>query len=384
MKNLFSICCIIVFLAFTTGVTQADTDLFGSAGLDASFCKQPNDRQTVVYIDDMMMVDGKSDWATKLASKLRATLAPGERVTIVRLSPASGKSDEIWGGCWPEFTPGERQKIEKQSYLFSRSPLDGLADQKKFFMRDLDRALSAIYAAAKRPGSVAAIDPKQPPDKNIIRALAFDEGRFAQSQITIRAIIYSDLAENSDLGSVFKQTGALDNYGKKLGTYLRRSVFYAYGMGEDVSNAASVLEQTKKFWSNALRTMNASVGGLGTDLNMPNAVPVLGRSLVTVLKRDGQDLDGRLSILVDADGNLIDAWLQISRLSIAGLAGTFKCQGAVDDQTCRLVAKTTSGIVTQADEEDVSLAGSERAGFSGQIGVKGALSYALQASKTEN
>ncbi len=363
---------------------RADTDLFGSAGLDPGFCKQPNDRQTVVYIDDLMMVDGKPDWATKLASKLRATLAPGERVTVVRLSPASGKSDEIWSGCWPELSAGERQKIEKQTYLFSRSPLDGLADQKKFFMRDLDRALSVIYGATKRPASVAMIDPQQPPDKNIIRALAFDEGRFAQSQITIRAIVYSDLAENSDLGSVFKQSGVLDNYGKKLGTYLRRSVFYSYGMGEDVSNAASVLEQTRKFWSNAFRSMNASVGGLGTDLNMPNAVPVLGRSFVVVLKRDGQDLDGRLSILADADGNLVDSWLQISRLTIAGLAGTFKCQGTVDDQSCRLVAKTTSGIVTQTAEEDMSLAGSERAGFAGQIGVKGALTYPIQASKAEN
>jgi hypothetical protein len=376
----------LLILSIVAAATDAcaDTDLFGSSGLDPGFCKQPTDRQTVVYIDDMMMIDGKQDWATKLAGKLRATLAPGERLIVVRLSPESGQSSEIWNGCWPEFSTSERERIAKERYLFSKSPLESLADQKKFFMRDLDHALAAIYVSSKRAPATARVDPQHPPQKNIIRALAFDEGRFAQSQITIRAIVYSDLAESSDLGSVFKSTDIQENFGKKLGTYLRRSVFYAYGMAEDVTNSANVLEQTRKFWNNALRSMNASVGGLGTDLNMPNAVPVLARSFVVDLKRDAQDLDGRLSLLTDADGNLVDSWLQVIRLSISGLSGTFKCQGPPEDQTCRLSAKTTSGIVTQSAEEDILLSGSERTGLTGQIGVKGALMYGLQANKAEN
>jgi hypothetical protein len=302
----------------------------------------------------------------------------------VRLSPATGQSSEIWSGCWPEIPARERERIEKERYLFSRSPLASLPEQKKFFMRDLDRALSAVYAASKRPPSAARIDPQQPPQKNVIRALAYDEGRFAQSRVTIRAIVYSDLAENSDLGSVFKPGNADENYGKKLGTYLRRSVFYAYGMAEDVSGGATILEPTRRFWSNALRSMNAGVGGLASDLNMPNSVPIGARSYVVALKRDGQELDGRLSLLVDADGNLVDSWLQIVRLSIAGLSGTFRCQGPAEDQTCRVSATTTSGIVTQSSEEEISLAGSEKAGLSGEIGVKGALTYTIKADKVEN
>jgi hypothetical protein len=57
--------------------------LFDSYGLDPSFCQQATVRQTVVYIDDMMMADGQTGWATRLAVKLEATLVPGERVTIV-------------------------------------------------------------------------------------------------------------------------------------------------------------------------------------------------------------------------------------------------------------------------------------------------------------
>lgn len=363
---------------------HATDDIFGSTGLDPSFCKQANIRQTVAYIDDMMMIDGKQDWATKLAGKLRATLAPGERVSVVRLSPATGQSDELWSGCWPELSAAQRAHIANESYLFSRSPLDSLPEQKKYFMRDLDRALSAIFSASKRPAGAARIDPQHPPTKNIIRALAFDEGRFSQSRITIRAIVYSDLAENSDLGSVFTQAGSDQNFGKKLGTYLRRSVFYAYGMAEDVSNSASVLELTRKFWTNALQSMNGSIGGLGTDLNVQNAVPLSEHAYMVDLKRDGQDLDGRMSLLVDADGNLVDSWLQITRLSIAGLTGILRCEGATESQTCHLTAKTTAGLVTQSAEEDLSLSGSEASGMSGQIGVKGALMYSLTAIRSEN
>jgi hypothetical protein len=371
-------------LLFLVPPSQAESDLFGASGLDAAFCKLPNSRQTVVYIDDTMMVDGKQDWAIKLAGKLRATLAPGEKVTVVRLSPSNGQSNEIWGGCWPEYSAAERAKIEGGSYIFSRSPLDSLPEQKKFFMRDLDRALSAIYGATKRPQSAVHIDSLHPPEKNIIRALAFDEGRFAQSKMTIRAIVYSDLAENNDLGSVFKPGGPVENYGKKLGTYLRRSVFYVYGMAEDVSNAPAVLEEARRFWAVALSSMNATVGGLGTDLNMQNAVPVLAKSFVIDLARDGQTLDGRLSILADADGNLVDSWVQVMRLSISTLSGTFRCQGSPQDPTCKLTAKTGSGVVTQTAQEEVLLTGSIRSGLTGDIGVKGALTYGLKATAAED
>ena len=280
----------------------AHAALFGAEGLDPAFCKTAAARQTVLYVDDMMMTEGKTDWATKLSTKLRATLAPGERVTVVRLSPAAGRSAEIWSGCWPAYTAAERARIAGQSYLFSRSPLDALEDQQNFFLRDLSGALGAIYTEAKRPADAVWIDAANPPGKEIIRALASDEGRFAHSQITIRAILYSDMAENSDLGSVFRPlTSPPENYGRKLGTYLRRSVFYAYGLGEDVRDDPGELGDARAFWTQALRSMNASVGGLGADLNMANAVPVTASAYNVILSHDGQELDGRLALMADAD-----------------------------------------------------------------------------------
>ncbi len=360
-------------LLFATPAPAAS--LFGSDGLDPAWCRTPAPRQTVLYIDDMMMAEGRSDWATKLATKLRATLAPGESVAVVRLLAATGQSREIWAGCWPGLTEADRAAANTRSIadLFSRDAASRLEEQQRYFVRDFGLALTQIYTDAKRPPGAVQIDIANPPDKEIIRALASDEARFSQSKTTIRAVIYSDMAENSDLGSVFKPAATPpENYGKKLGSYLRNSVFYAFGIGETVRQAA-VTDRIRNFWSAALTSMNASVGGLGADLNIPNVVPSRSYAFTVDLTRDGQDFDGRLSLLVDAEGTLTDSWLGISRLSIALVGGTFRCRGEPENPTCRLDATTNGGIATLTPSETIVLTGNQRSGLTGQLGVKGAM-----------
>ena len=179
--------------------------------------------------------------------------------------------------------------------------------------------------------------------------------------------------------SLHRQTR--ENYGKKLGTYLRRSVFYAYGLAEDVADGHGVPEATPAFWVAALHSMNASVGGIGADLNMPNVVPVAASAYTVTLIRDGQELDGRLSLLVDADGALVDSWLGISRLSVAALSGFYRC---AEEGTCQLRATTNSGVATNSPVETLGLSGNERSGLNGQLGVKGALMYPVHATRAEN
>src|ERR1700691_2999594 len=111
MKHLRRGATVAFFIALALCPRIAQAQLFGAPGLDPRFCSQPSFRQTVVYIDDMMMVDGHTEWATKLADKLRSTLAPGERVTVVRLSPASGQSSELWSGCWPDYSDAKRGSL---------------------------------------------------------------------------------------------------------------------------------------------------------------------------------------------------------------------------------------------------------------------------------
>jgi hypothetical protein len=341
--------------------------LFDTYGLDSSYCTQPTVRGTVIYVDDMLMTDGRTDWALKLGTKLRATLTPGERVWVVRLSPAEGQSKEYWTGCWPDYPAAKRAALAQQTYILRRNPVDEIADQKKYFIRDLGAALTQIYLDAKRPAGQVRIAADNPPRKQILRALASDEGRFADSNKTIRAIIYSDLAENSDLGSAFHPQADPPAFGQRLGSYLRRGVFYDYGMGEDVHGDPAFPEHARAFWIGVLRSMAASVAGLGADLNVPNTLPVRAYAWPVTLSFESQPLDGRLSLLVNEDGDLVDSWLGISRLGSAVLSGHFRC---ADTGGCRLDSETAGGIATNAPSETLQMHGSLLA-LTGSLGVPG-------------
>lgn len=343
--------------------------LFDNYGLDATFCQQPTVRSTVIYIDDMMMADSQSEWALKLGVKLRATLTPGERVSVVRLSPASGQSKEYWSGCWPDYPAARKAALAKETYILQQNPSDKIADQQKYFLRDFGAALTRIYLESKRPANEVRVAADNPPQKQILRALASDEGRFSNSATTIRAIVYSDMAENSDLGSVFQPAKEPPAYGQKLGSYLRRGVFYDYGMGEDVRGDPAFLETARAFWNGALRSMAATVIGLGADLNVPNTLPLRAYSWPVTLLFDGQPLDGRLSLLVGEGGNLVDSWLGVSRLGSAAISGTFRCASG-QDSACRLEAETSAGIATNAPSELLSLSGSARS-LGGKLGIRG-------------
>ncbi len=370
--------------------------LFGAGGLDPAFCRQPQVRQTVVYIDDTLMIDGQTDWARRLDTKLRATLAPGERVTVVRLSPGglvgqagSGQSSELWSGCWPGYAAAEQARLAAQTYLFEQNPLAGIADQQKYFLHDFGAALTQIYLAAKRPADSVRSAAADAPAKQIIRALASDEGRFAASQVTIRAIIYSDMAENSDLGSVFKPGTAAPSsehsgstatgLGQRLGTYLRGGVFYAFGVGSDITDDPGLPETARGFWRAAFGSLAAALAGMGADLNVPNILPVVARRYPVTLSLGGQTLDGRIALLADQDGTLVDSWLGVTRLGIAMLDGSFRCTAGRPG--CRLEATTSAGIATSAASEQVSLLGPERGPLSGRLGLRAAagMSFPLQA-----
>jgi hypothetical protein len=344
--------------------------LFGAQMLDPAYCNVSTVRQTVVYVDDMMMEQGRTDWAAKLATKLKATLAPGERTTVVQLTPANGQSSEVWSGCWPDVTDMERAEMAGETNIFSRNRLTVLKEQQAFFVRDLGIALTKIYQATERSAQATRISALSPPTKQLVRALASDEGRFSQGRedITIRAVVYSNLAENSDLGSVLLPApDPVINYGKKLGTYLRHSVFYIFGVGDGVYDAKGFPEAARQFWQGTLRSMAATVGGIGSDLNIPNNVPVRAYNFEVELDQEGR-LDGRLSLLTDRDGNLVDSWIGIARLTSVGLQGSLRCQDSVLGP-CKLDATTTAGIVTHSAAEVLTLAGSPQHGMTGKLGV---------------
>lgn len=360
----------LAFLLALAFSPAAHAQLFGSEGLDPTYCKLETVRQTVVYIDDTMMVAGQTGWASRLMDKLRASLTPGELVTVVRLSPTNGRSEEEWHGCWPSLSDAARTKAAHGLYLFQANPASQIDTQQRFFARDFGGALTRIYASAKRPADETRIDAANPPHKDIVRALASDGGRFSDARLTIRAIVYSDLAENSDLGSVYKPLPSpFPDLGEKLGTYLRHAVFYGYGVGTDINGAEDLPERIRGFWGEALRSMAAVPAGMGSDLNVPNVLPVSTVTWNVSLAFNGQTLDGKLALLAGADGELVDSWLGISRLPDAGVDGTLKCTGA--DAHCHLDATTSSGVATSSRSETLTLDGPRDGTLAGHLGVPG-------------
>ncbi len=148
---------IIAILATLLGSTLLSTPswaLFDNYGLDATYCQQPTVRSTVVYIDDMMMADGQTEWATKLGVKLRATLTPGERVTVVRLSPGSGQSKEYWSGCWPDYPAAKKAALAQRDLHPATEPGGQDRRPEEVFharlRRRADPDLPGCQAAARR------------------------------------------------------------------------------------------------------------------------------------------------------------------------------------------------------------------------------------------
>jgi hypothetical protein len=371
MKHVLLALVLIPWMGAATPV-HAEGMFGGGSKLDPSFCKPHNIRQTVIYIDDTVLVAGDTSWAVTIYNKLKATLVPGELTTLVELSPASGQSTEIWSGCWPAYTAVQTAKLAGESHIFSTSPLAALKDQQSFFARDFGVAAEKIEQKGGRPAAAVAIDPSSPPQKSILRALASDGARYAHSDSTIRAIIYSDLAENSDLGSVFKPPlNPPMDYGTKLGAYLRRSVFYAFGVGTNVKGDGSAQDTIRAFWTDALRTMQIDIGGFGTDLHVPNIVPVSSHAYNLALNENGQTLVGRLSLLIDSDGTLVDSWIGITLLRNATINGVFHCTGSADLSACTLTATTSGGVVSTSPTETIALADHGNATLSGTIGVQG-------------
>jgi hypothetical protein len=161
------------------------------------------------------------------------------------------------------------------------------------------------------------------------------------------------------------------DYGAKLGTYLRRSVFYAFGVGANIKGDGSAQDLIRAFWTAALRTMQADIGGFGTDLNVPNVVPVLARAYNVTLSENGQNLVGRLSLLTDSDGTLVDSWIGITLLRNAMINGAFRCTGTADLPSCTLSATTSGNVVSTSPTETIALTSHGGTTLAGTIGVQG-------------
>lgn len=369
---------VLLLLAFSlVHAGASNPQLFGTTGLDQSFCKDKTFRQTVVYVDANSVKQGITAWAADLENKLRATLTPGERVSLIELLPTDGTSTELWSACWPDYTAAQRNILAKKTYFFSSNPLNDLAKQQGFFFNGFGAAITQIFIAQAKNKMGDQPQLKGAPKEEIVEALASDGARFSQSNQTIRVIVYTNAAQNSTLGSVYDHTTpSPSDYGKMLGTFFRHSIFYFFGVQSTLPDDPTYLADAHSFWNGALSSMDSTVAGFGSDLSVANDVPTVDHRFHITLKRNNLDLSGLLYVMTDADGNLIDSWMGVSRLGFVSLTGTFTCSANL----CSLNATTNQGLVTTSNTETLTLKGNLTKNLNGSIGVQGSVTFPVVAS----
>lgn len=359
----------------------AQPQLFGSNGLDASFCRDKTFRRTVVYVDYDSVRTGHEVWAENLENKLRATLAPGERVTVVELFPKTGTSRRLWSACWPNFTAAQRSTLRRKTFIFSSNPLNQIRQQQGFFFNGFGAAITQIFLARAKDLKGSVGSGSKSTHSEILESLASDGARFSQTTKLIRAIVYTDGAQDSDLGSVTSSPPKLaNNAGKALGTYFHNSIFYFFGIRNPGNNDSDYLANSRQFWSGALSSMETVLVGYGSALSIPNSVPSGEHRYRIRLTRKNLKLSGSMVLLTDQSDNLVDSFISVNRLGVVALNGHFEC-GTAPNRDCSLRASTNRGLVTTDTSETVSMKTSGSDGvLKGSIGVPGTMTFPLVAT----
>ncbi|WP_374632254.1 hypothetical protein [Ferrovibrio sp.] len=349
---------------------------FGASKLNIQgFCDKPAERQTVLYVDDTILSKSDARWFETLDARLRSTLLPHETVTLVRLSPAQGRSKELWRGCWPDFTAEERQQIERgqggMSSWFTSNPVKNLPDMQAVFRQQLQAAMGQIFTDAARESIL--IDPARPPERSYLRALASDGGRFGRNPIHARVILYADLLETSEYTSVFKQQDAAqwrqqaEAIAPKLGIDFGRASLHAFGIGSSLRQPGALPENAIRFWRAFIQTANGNPGFLGADLAIPAKRPDSMAIYEIETAVNKRNLDGRILLFADRDGVLHDSYAFLRGQFSAPLHGSFLCNPAGQ---CRLEAKVGAMFLFSTEGESFDLKG-DRNGLSGTLGHRG-------------
>lgn len=356
----------ILAAALVFAATQAHA-FFGNDEYDISgFCEVSADRETIIYIDDTMMVEGSTAWAERIDAKLLSSLMPSERVTLLRLSPEQGRVSEIWTGCWPAYSQEQQEKLEAETYLLQKHPLKVLETQQQVFRQGFGNGLSQIYTAAMRP---AGASPSTVVPKQIIRALAADEGRFGRRAANLRVVIYSDMVENSEYGIApdSDSTAASAEIAKQLGLNLQHAMVYAFGFGDTGNSSGLSLENTRAFWAAFTDGAKGHLVALGSELTAPATLPVAIHSYDVEASVQDRTVIGRMHLAANADGELQDSYITFGSAVSSLISGELLCQA---DGTCVLDAVTTTGTLTTTPEEHIALRGTIDV-LTGNIGFEG-------------
>jgi hypothetical protein len=338
------------------------------------FCDTKSPRQTIVYVDDTLMTERETQWAEQIVSKLKSNLMPSEPLAVVRLSPATGNAKEIWKGCFPDYSAGKRAELSEGGFisLFKEDPLKVLSKQQDFFRASLGGALGAVLREGARSPSAVKVDPANPPDKQLVRSLSNDIARFDRARGNVRAIIYSDMLENSDLGKALESDpDVAAKAAGSLGINFQNATVYAYGVASTLPERNAATDKAKVYWTRFFHAANANVAGFGSDLIVTSSIPVGVFDYEMEFKLPGNEKrPGRMQLFVDRDGQLQDSYVAAGTVGRSLLKGEFVCNG--NECSMSAIAPTTVLLrVEGAASEEFKLQG-DRDDLKGTIAIPGA------------
>jgi hypothetical protein len=320
-----------------------------------SSCDPKPARETVIYIDQLAVLQSKSLWPLQIPISLQTSLMPGEPVHVEVLSPSNGTSNEIWQGCQPGFNATADSNLDDQQTEFSST---------------LNNVLGGVYSKDSKPDEQLSINAFSPPHKTIIPPLFKDLKTRLQQAKTVRVILYSDLAENNSNGSVFSSNKLEHLKGNIVG-----SVFYVFGLNTTVEHDKHYKDEAINFWQNTISQNGGVVSSISNNFFIPNVIPVKSFIYNVKVSLDNTTTNGKLSLMTDKNGVLVDSWIGINGLTGVVLDGSFFC---VANQ-CRLDAQTNAGLVGFDNSEILELSGTKEDSLKGVIKVNAQMSVALTA-----
>jgi hypothetical protein len=183
--------------------------------------------------------------------------------------------------------------------------------------------------------------------------LSNDGARFDSAHGAIRVLIYSDMVENSDLGSSLKPKA--ESAAANLALDFKNAVFYVYGAGSTLSGQGAITDGIKSYWETLFNSAEGHLLGFGPNLIVASNVPLTLQTYTVEISINDKDVRrGKMQLFIDREGHLQDGFITVAikRQSVLQ-EGSFTCQ----DASCTLSARAPTSVITAQGSAELKLTG---------------------------
>lgn len=367
-------------MAGTAGSVQAQ-GLFRSA--TGSICEPASEagvepmRRTVVYVDkqSLSLSPDEQGWFHALNQMLQQTMTTAEHLEIVVLDSAEGTAKAHGSTlCYPVIEERYHDRFASKgiSSLLTNDVIDQLPElQREVEVQMQDRVGAGYSGAAQTRQQLAA---ESLGERHLLRALQADAARFG-GDLPTRVIIYSDMVENSGLAGLEAILSADAEQRLELAAAavdglprlnFKGAMVYGFGTGAVLEDPAAT-DALSGFMQQAVYLANGYPVAFSRELAVSAVRPSSMARYDLEVEADGRRLQGRMQLMVDADGRLTDSFVDLGtgNRSAHFEDGRLICSQA---DRCQLEGRLATALLFE-DPENVFLEGSQDS-LSGHLGFR--------------